>query len=95
MSLDKEQLRHIALLARLRVADQDVADTLDKLSRIVEFVDQLAKVTTDGIVPMAHPVNAAQGLRPDVVTETDERERIQRNAAVVRDGLYLVPRVIE
>ena len=95
MSLDKEQLRHIALLARLRVADQDVADTLDKLSRIVEFVDQLAKVTTDGIVPMAHPVNAAQGRRPDVVTETDERERIQRNAAVVRDGLYLVPRVIE
>lgn len=95
MSLDKEQLRHIALLARLRVADQDVADTLDKLSRIVEFVDQLAKVTTDGIVPMAHPVNAAQRLRPDVVTETDERERIQRNAAVVRDGLYLAPRVIE
>lgn len=95
VSLDKEQLRHIALLARLHVADRDVADTLDKLSRIVGFVDRLAKAPTDGVAPMAHPVNAAQGLRPDVVTEADERERIQRNAAVVRDGLYLVPRVIE
>ena len=44
---------------------------------------------------MAHPVNAAQRLRADVVTETDERDRIQQNAPAVEDGFYLVPRVIE
>lgn len=95
MSLDKEQVRHIATLARLHVADEEIADTVDKLSRIVDFVDQLAKAPTDDVVPMAHPVNAAQRLRADVVTEADERDRIQGNAPEVRDGLYLVPRVIE
>ena len=95
MSLDKEQVRHIATLARLHVADEEIADTVDKLSRIVDFVDQLAKAPTDDVVPMAHPVNAAQRLRADVVTETDERDRIQQNAPAVEDGLYLVPRVIE
>ena len=95
MSLDKEQVRHIAMLARLHVADEEIADTVDKLSRIVDFVDQLAKAPTDDVAPMAHPVNAAQRLRADVVTEADERDRIQGNAPAVRDGLYLVPRVIE
>ena len=95
MSLDKEQVRHIAMLARLHVADEEIADTVDKLSRIVDFVDQLAKAPTDDVVPMAHPVNAAQRLRADVVTETDERDRIQGNAPAVKEGLYLVPRVIE
>ena len=83
------------MLARLHVADEEIADTADKLSRIVDFVDQLAKAPTDDVVPMAHPLNAAQRLRPDVVTETDERDRIQGNAPAVKDGLYLVPRVIE
>lgn len=83
------------MLARLHVADEEIADTVDKLSRIVDFVDQLAKAPTDDVVPMAHPLNAAQRLRADVVTETDERERIQSNAPAVKDGLYLVPRVIE
>ena len=83
------------MLARLHVADEEIADTVDKLSRIVDFVDQLAKAATDDVVPMAHPVNAVQRLRADVVTETDERDRIQRNAPAVKDGLYLVPRVIE
>lgn len=83
------------MLARLHVADEEIADTVDKLSRIVDFVDQLAKAPTDDVVPMAHPVNAAQRLRADAVTETDERDRIQRNAPAVKDGLYLVPRVIE
>ena len=83
------------MLARLHVADEEIADTVDKLSRIVDFVDQLAKAPTDDVVPMAHPVNAAQRLRADVVTETDERDRIQQNAPAVKDGLYLVPRVIE
>ena len=83
------------MLARLHVADDEIADTVEKLSRIVDFVDQLAKAPTDDVVPMAHPVNAVQRLRADAVTETDERDRIQQNAPAVKDGLYLVPRVIE
>ena len=95
MSLDKDQVRHIAMLARLKLTDDEYAESVRKLSRIVDFVDQLSRADTAGVVPMAHPLDAAQRLRPDVVTEYDERDRFQENAPSVADGLYLVPKVIE
>ena len=95
MSLDKDQVQHIAMLARLRIADDEVADTVDKLTRIVEFVDQLSQAATGDVVPMAHPLNASQRLRPDCVTEPDRRDELQQNAPAVSDGFYLVPRVLE
>ena len=95
MSLDKEQVQQIAVLARLRLADDEFAETVDKLSRIVDFVDQLSQADTAGVVPMAHPLEVAQRLRPDAVTEPDDRDRVQENAPAVQDGLYLVPKVIE
>ena len=95
MSLDKDQVQHIALLSRLKLSDQEFDQTVDKLSRIVDFVDQLSQADTDNVVPMAHPLNEAQRLREDVVTEPNDREHVQENAASVEDGLYLVPKVIE
>ncbi len=95
MSLDKEQVQHIAMLARLKLKPEEYAQSIEKLSKIVDFVDQLAAADTEGVVPMAHPLDAAQRLRPDVVTDRDERDRFQQNAASVSDGLYLVPKVIE
>ena len=95
MSLDKDQVRHIAMLARLKLTDDEYGESVEKLSKIVDFVDQLSQADTSGVVPMAHPLDAVQRLRPDVVTESDERDRYQENAPAVTDGLYLVPKVIE
>lgn len=95
MSLDKEQVQHIALLARLKLSDEEYVQSVEKLSKIVDFVDQLSQADTDGVVPMAHPLHAVQRLRPDAITETNERDRYQENAPEVSDGLYLVPKVIE
>ena len=95
MSLDKEQVHHIAMLARLKLSDEEYAESVEKLSKIVEFVDRLAEADTTDVVPMAHPLRMAQRLRPDIVTETNDRDRYQENAAAVADGLYLVPKVLE
>ncbi|MEM7504582.1 MAG: Asp-tRNA(Asn)/Glu-tRNA(Gln) amidotransferase subunit GatC [Pseudomonadota bacterium] len=95
MSLDKNQVEHIATLARLTLAESEIDDVVDKLSSIVDFVDQLGSVSTDSVVPMAHPLDQTQRLRADEVTECDERERLQANAPAVSDGMYLVPKVIE
>ncbi|MFT5500106.1 MAG: aspartyl-tRNA(Asn)/glutamyl-tRNA(Gln) amidotransferase subunit C [Woeseiaceae bacterium] len=95
MSLTKEQVQHIATLARLKLADEEFDDVVDKLSRIVDFVDQLQAAPTDNVVPMAHPLNMSQRLRADEVTESDQRDRFQENAPSTEDGFYLVPRVIE
>jgi aspartyl-tRNA(Asn)/glutamyl-tRNA(Gln) amidotransferase subunit C len=95
VSLTKEQVQHIATLARLKLADEEFDDVVDKLSRIVDFVDQLQAAPTDDVAPMAHPLNMSQRLRADEVTESDDREHVQRNAPSVKEGFYLVPRVIE
>ena len=83
------------MLARLELSENEYAESVEKLSKIVDFVDQLSQADTDGVVPMAHPLHAAQRLRPDAVTESNERDLYQENAPAVENGLYLVPKVIE
>ena len=95
MSLSKDQVRRIATLARLELTEAEYAESVEKLSSIVDFVDQLSQADTRDVVPMAHPLHATQRLRPDEVTETDERDFVQQNAPAVTDGLDLVPKVLE
>ena len=95
VSLDKDQVQQIATLARLKLGDDEYAESVEKLSKIVDFVDHLSEADTTDVVPMAHPLDVAQRLRPDVVTEPNERDHYQENASFVTDGLYLVPKVIE
>jgi aspartyl-tRNA(Asn)/glutamyl-tRNA(Gln) amidotransferase subunit C len=94
VSLTKDQVRSIASLARLKLEESEFDDVVDKLSRIVDFVDQLQAAPTDGVAPMAHPLDQPQRLRPDTVTERIDRDAIQANAPAVRDGFYLVPKVL-
>ena len=70
MALSKEDVRHIAQLARLALSEEEAADYAAKLSRILDLVDQLRQVDTQGVVPMAQPLDMAQRLRPDVVTKS-------------------------
>jgi aspartyl-tRNA(Asn)/glutamyl-tRNA(Gln) amidotransferase subunit C len=95
VSLTKEQVQHIATLARLRLKEGEADDVVEKLSRIVDFVDQLQAAPTDDVLPMAHPLNMAQRLRADDVTEIDQRDFVQENAPATEGGYYLVPKVIE
>lgn len=95
MSLSNEQVESIAHLARLGVDKQDLDSYAGNLSRILEFVEALGAVDTSAVEPLAHPIDMAQRLRPDEVTEPDQRELFQSVAPSVEDGLYLVPRVIE
>jgi aspartyl-tRNA(Asn)/glutamyl-tRNA(Gln) amidotransferase subunit C len=95
MSLDKAAVSRIAHLARLGVEESQYETYARNLSDILAFVDQLNAVDTSGVEPLAHPLDASQRLRPDQVSETDQREKFQRIAPRVEAGLYLVPRVIE
>lgn len=95
MSLDADEVRKIAHLARLEIRDADVSGYAANLSRILDLVAELDGADTAGIEPMAHPLDAAQRLRSDDVTECDQRDDFQRIAPEVADGLYLVPKVIE
>jgi aspartyl-tRNA(Asn)/glutamyl-tRNA(Gln) amidotransferase subunit C len=95
MALDQDQVRKIASLARLQIDDNQISEYQTNLSNILHLVDQLAAVNTDGVEPMAHPLDAVQRLRADVVTEENQREHFQKIAPATAEGHYLVPRVVE
>jgi aspartyl-tRNA(Asn)/glutamyl-tRNA(Gln) amidotransferase subunit C len=95
MALDKTDVENIAHLARLAIGEADIPAYAENLSSILDFVEQMNGVDTSGVEPMAHPQEAVQRLREDVVSETDQRDYFQRIAPSVEAGLYLVPKVIE
>jgi aspartyl-tRNA(Asn)/glutamyl-tRNA(Gln) amidotransferase subunit C len=95
MSIDSKEINDIAWLARLATDAGELDHYRRDLDNILELVQQMNKVNTDGVSPLAHPLEITARLRPDEVTETDQRERFQAVAPSVRDGLYLVPKVIE
>jgi len=95
MSLDRAEVEKIAHLARLALDEDQAAGLVAELSRILDLVDQMSTADTEGVVPMAHPLEMAQRLRADEVTEPDQRELFQSIAPQTEAGLYLVPRVIE
>ena len=95
MSLDTDDIKAIAKLARLKIDEADVPLYATNLSSILDLVEQMSSVNTEGVVPMSHPLDVVQRLREDVVTENDQREAFQKVAPSTQDGLYLVPKVIE
>jgi len=95
MSLSRNDIEQIGRLARLEVAESEMDGYVEKLSQILELVEQLQSVDTQDVLPMAHPLDMVQRLRADEVTETDQRDKLQENARDVENGLYTVPKVIE
>ena len=95
MTISREDIEKVAVLARIRVDDEQVSALEKDLGNILDLVDQLAAADTDSVEPMAHQLNAVQRLRADEVTETNQREAFQAIAPATENGLYLVPRVIE
>ena len=95
MSLDRTDVDKIAHLARLQIEEQDAPEYAQNLSNILDLVDQMQAIDTTNVLPMAHPLDAVQRLRSDLVTEEKQRELLQSVAPAVENGLFLVPKVIE
>ncbi|MFO1391527.1 MAG: Asp-tRNA(Asn)/Glu-tRNA(Gln) amidotransferase subunit GatC [Agitococcus sp.] len=95
MALTLDDINKIAHLARLGLSDEEKSRYTDSLNNILGLIDDLQAVNTQGIEPLAHAVDVTQPLRPDVVTETNQRDAYQKIAPAVQEGLYLVPKVIE
>ncbi|MDE3738426.1 MULTISPECIES: Asp-tRNA(Asn)/Glu-tRNA(Gln) amidotransferase subunit GatC [Pseudomonas] len=95
MALERSDVEKIAHLARLGLNEADIPRTTETLNNILGLIDAMQAVDTDGIEPMAHPLDATQRLRADSVTEENRREAYQAIAPAVENGLYLVPKVIE
>ncbi len=92
MNIDVQK---VAMLARIRLTDEEAAELGPQLEQIVGYIDQLSEIKTENIAPTAHPHDIAMPLRADIVSNGNRREILQQPAPATEVGLYIVPKVIE
>jgi aspartyl-tRNA(Asn)/glutamyl-tRNA(Gln) amidotransferase subunit C len=95
MSVDADQVRRIAHLARIAVADEEVEHLKGELNAMLAFVEQLSEVNVEGVEPMTSVTPMAMKMRQDVVTDGGIADEIVRNAPATEDHFFLVPKVVE
>lgn len=93
--MDRSEITRLAELARIEITEATVDEAANSITEVLKLVDQLQAADTEGVAPMAHPMDAIQKLRSDNVTESNHRDAFQAIAPETEAGLYLVPKVID
>jgi aspartyl-tRNA(Asn)/glutamyl-tRNA(Gln) amidotransferase subunit C len=95
MAIDAATVRKVARLARIAEPEEKLEALASELSGILNWIEQLGEVDTDGVEPMTSVVHQALPMRDDVVTEGGDASRILSNAPKTVDGFFVVPKVVE
>ena len=95
MSVSREQVRHIAKLARIAMSDEEIERLAPELNNILGWIEQLGEVNTDGVEPLTAVIDQKLRLRADEVTDGGIRDEILANAPEAQHGFFAVPKVIE
>ena len=95
MAISKEQVQHLAKLARIEITDSEVSILASQLSDILEHFEALEDVDTKNIVPTAHPAPLSNIMRTDEVKDSLPKEEVLQLAPETEDGLIRVRAVLE
>ena len=95
MKITRQEVEHVAVLARLALADDELESVTGQMNRILDYVDALNTLDTDGIVPTAHAVPMENAFRDDVVRPSIGLEKALKNAPEAANGCFQVPKIIE
>lgn len=95
MAVDKDSVAKIARLARLKVGEAQQSALVGELNGILDWIEQLKEVDTQGVEPMTSVVAARLPLRDDVVTDGGRPEAVLANAPDATAGFFTVPKVVE
>ncbi|MBK46647.1 MAG: Asp-tRNA(Asn)/Glu-tRNA(Gln) amidotransferase GatCAB subunit C [Gammaproteobacteria bacterium] len=93
--MNKNTVSKIANLAKIEIDDSKIEGIAENLEKILDLVGEMNSIDTDNINPMSHPLNLKQVMRPDEVTEQDQRENFQKNSPSIENGYYKVPKIID
>ncbi len=93
MSLSIDQVRKVARLARLELSEPDLARMQQQLSAILDYVEQLNQLDTDGVEPLAHPLPVQNVFRPDEEAPSLPPDAALANAPARADNYFGVPAV--
>jgi aspartyl-tRNA(Asn)/glutamyl-tRNA(Gln) amidotransferase subunit C len=95
MAITRQEVQHIALLARLHLTAEEEGRLVDQLGAILEYVATLQKVDTSHVTPMSGALETGNPLRDDRVTNAPNTEALLANAPAADDGFFQVPKIIE
>lgn len=94
MAISEEQVRHVAMLARLGLSDEQITSLGQELNSILSHIDQIQKLDLEGVEPTAHPLEVVNSMRADELRTGLSREDALRNAPEQQDGAFLIPRIV-
>ena len=95
MSVNAQEVRHVAKLARIAMSDAEVEALVGEFNNILGWVEQLAEVDTDGVEPLTAVIDQHLRLRDDVIDDGNVRDKVLLNAPDAQHGFFAVPKVIE
>lgn len=92
--LGREDVAHVAALARLTLTEEELERFTDQLARVIDHARDVAALDVDGVAPTAHPLPLRNVLRPDEVRPSLAREDVLAGAPEVEDDRFRVPRIV-
>ncbi len=95
MAIDNETVKRVAFLSRLKIEDDKLEEKKEAFNKILNWVEQLNEVNTDGVEPLVSVNDSHLILRDDVVTEGNQSQAILKNAPQAQYGYFTVPKVVE
>lgn len=95
MIIDDKMLDYVSILAKLELSQEEKEQAKKDMNRMLDYIDQLNDLDTDGIEPMCHVFPHVNAFREDMVTHGDDRECMLSNAPECIDGAFKVPKTVE
>jgi len=95
MSVTEDEVRKVARLARIAVAEDRLTSLASELSGILDWIDMLGEVDVDNVEPMTSAVDTGLVMREDEVTDGNKQADILANAPRAQDGFFIVPKSVE
>ncbi len=91
-TITDETIEYVGILAKLELSDEEKEQAKNDMSRMLDYIDKLGELDTDGIEPMSHVFPVQNVFREDVVTNGDEHEKTLKNAPDQKDNMFAVPK---
>ena len=95
MTIDKETVKRVAFLSRLKIEDDKIEDTKEEFNKIINWVEQLSEVNVDGVEPLVSVNENSLILRKDEVNDGNQAQAVLKNAPDAEYGYFVVPKVVE
>ncbi len=95
MSVTKNDVEHIAKLAKLKFKEDEINEFTSQLNQVLEYVDKLNELDTENVEPLSHPVEGENVFREDVLKNSISTDDALKNSASKTDEYFKVPKVIK